>query len=73
MNEKNEWNQIADADAVEGPIQRVMREEITEALKYLTIGMAPRPTEVHAEMILPSGDVVIRALRELCHRILDGK
>ena len=52
MNEENEWDQIADADAVEGPIERVMREEIMEAFKYLKIGKATGPTEVHAEMIL---------------------
>ena len=46
MNEENELDQIADADTVEGPIERVMREEIMEAFKHLKIGMAPGPTEV---------------------------
>ena len=41
MNEENEWDQIA--DTVEGPIERMMREEIMEALKYLKIGKAPGP------------------------------
>ena len=40
LNEDNEWGQIADADTVEGPIERVMREEIMEAFKYLKIGKA---------------------------------
>ena len=31
MNEENEWDQISDAYTVEGPIERVMREEIMEA------------------------------------------
>ena len=31
MNEENEWDQFADADTVEGPNERVMREEIMEA------------------------------------------
>ena len=44
-----------------------------EAFKYLKIVKAPGPTEVYAEMILASGDVGIRVLIELCHRILDGK
>ena len=34
--------------------------------------MAPGPAEVYAEMTLASGDVGIRVLMELCHRILDG-
>ena len=73
MNEENEWDKITDADAVEGPIERVMKEEIVEAFKYLKIGKAPVPTEVYAEMILASGEVGIRVLMELCHRILDGR
>ena len=60
LNEKNEWDQIADADAVEGPIERVMNEEMMEAFKYLKIGKAPGPTEVNVEMILASGDIGIR-------------
>ena len=39
----------------------------------MKIGRAPWPTEVEAEMILASGDVGIRVLMELCHRILDGR
>ena len=35
MNDHNEWDQIADADTVEGPIERVMGKEIMEAFKYL--------------------------------------
>ena len=72
MNEENKWDQIADADAVEGPIERVLREEIMEAFKYLMIGKAPGPTEVYAKM-MASRDVGIRVLMELCQRILDGK
>ena len=47
MTEENEWDQIADADAVEGPIERVMREEMMVAFKYLKIGKAPGLTEVY--------------------------
>ena len=70
MNEENELDQIA--DTVEGPIERVMREEIMEVFKYLKIGKAPEPTEAYAEIIPSSGDVLIRVLMELCQRILDG-
>ena len=30
INEENEWDQLAGADTVDGPIERVMREEIME-------------------------------------------
>ena len=57
INEENEWDQIADADTVEGPIEGVMRVEVMEAFKYLKIIKATGPTEVYAEIILASGDV----------------
>ena len=41
MSEDNEWDKIADADAVEGPIEKMKREEIMETLKHLKIGKAP--------------------------------
>ena len=44
-----------------------------EAFKHLKIGKAAGPTEVYAEMFLPSGDVGIRVLIEHCQRILDEK
>ena len=47
--------------------------KIGKAFKHLRIGKAPGLSEVHAEMILVSGCVGIRALMELCQRILDGK
>ena len=66
MNEKNEWDQMVDTDTAEGPIKRVMREEIMEVFKHLKIGKAPVPSEAYAKMILASGDVGIRVLIELC-------
>ena len=65
MNKENEWDKIIDTDAVEGQIERVMREEIMKAFKYLKIGKAPGPTEAYAETILASGDAEMRVLMEL--------
>ena len=73
MNEENEWDQIADVYTVEGPIKRVMREELMEAFKYLKIEKASGPAKVYTEMILASGDVRIRVLMEPYHGILDEK
>ena len=52
MNQNNEWDQIVDADTVEGPIERMMSEEIMEAFIHLKIGKSSRSSEVYAEMIL---------------------
>ena len=58
---------------MEGPIERIMREEIMEAFKYLKIGKAPVTTEVYIEMIVASEDIGIRLPMELCQRILEEK
>ena len=71
MNEENELDQIADADAIHRPIERVMREEIMEVFKHAKIGEAPGPSEVYSEMILASGEDGIRVLKELYQRKLD--
>ena len=70
MNQKNVRDQIADADTAEGPIERVMREEIVATFKHLKIRKAPRQLVVYAEMILASWDGEIGVLMEVCHDIL---
>ena len=65
MNEENEWDKTEHADTVEGPIERVMREEIVETFTHLMIGKAPGPSYVYANLILASGDVGIGELAEL--------
>ena len=69
----NEFDHFADANTVDGPIERVMSAEIMETFKYLVIGKAPGSSEVNEKMILTSGDVGIRVLMELCQRTPDGK
>ena len=63
MKEEKEWDQTADADTVEGSIERVMREEIMETCKHLKIEKAPGLSEVYAEMTPPGGDVGIKVTR----------
>ena len=38
MNEENDWNQMTNADVVLGPIQRVSRVEIIDAVKKMKLG-----------------------------------
>ena len=35
MNDENEWDQIMKADVVQGPFERVTREEIVEAMQKM--------------------------------------
>ena len=53
---------------MEGPVERVSREEVVKALGKMKAGKAAGPSEVCVEMITAS-DV----MGELCHSVLDGR
>ena len=73
MNEENEWNQNVQADLVEGPVERVSREEVAKALGKMKAGKAARPSEVSVKMIAASGEIGIYVVVELCQSVLDGR
>ena len=50
MNEENEWDQNVQADLVEGPVERVSREEVVKALGKMKVGKAAGPSEVSVEI-----------------------
>ena len=41
----NEWDQNVQADLVEGPVERVSREEVVKALGKMKAGKAAGPSE----------------------------
>ena len=55
MNEENEWDQNVEADLVEGPVERVSREEVVKAMGEMKAGKAAGPLEVSVEMIVRVG------------------
>ena len=46
MNEENEWDQNMKAELVEGPVERVSREEVVKAIREMKVGKAAGPSEV---------------------------
>ena len=68
-----EWDQKVEADLVEGPVERVSREEVVKAIGEMKIGKAAGPSEVSVEMIIASGEIGIGVMMELSQRVLDGK
>ena len=70
MNKENEWDQNVQADLVEGPVERVSREEVVEALGKMKAGKAAGPSEVSVEMIAASGEIGIDVMLELCQSCL---
>ena len=69
MNVENEWDQMAEADMVEGPVEEVTYEEVIKA----KLGKAAGPSEVNMDMIMASVKFGVGVLKKLCQRVLDGK
>ena len=73
MNVENEWDQMAKADMVEGPVEEVAYEEVMEAMNKMKLGKAAGPSEVSMDMVMASGKFGVGVLKKLCQRVLDGK
>ena len=56
MNEENEWDLMVEIDVVEGPVEKVARNEIVEAMQRIKSGKATGPSEVSVEIIVASGE-----------------
>ena len=72
MNEENEWDHMVETDIVEGPVEKVARNEIIEAMQRMKSGKATAPSEVSVEMIVARGEIVVNVILELCQSVLDG-
>ena len=72
MNVENEWDQMAEADMVEGPVEGVTYEEVMKAMNNMKLGKAAGPSDVNMDMIMASGKFGVR-IRKLSERILDGE
>ena len=73
MNEENEWEQMIETDVVEGPEEKVARNEIVKATQKMKLGKVTGPSEVSVEMIVASGEIEVKVMMGLCQRVLDGK
>ena len=73
MNEENEWDQNVKVELVEGPVERVSREEVVKVIREMKVGKAAGPLEVSVEMIAASGEIRIGVMVELCQGVLDGR
>ena len=73
MNVENEWDQMVEADVVEGPVEGVSDEEVMEAINKMKLGKAAGPSEVNKDMIIANGKFGVGVMKKLCQRVLDGK
>ena len=72
LNVENEWDQMAEADMVEGPVEGVTYEEVMKAMNKMKLGKAARPSKVNMDMIMASGKLGV-IIKNLCQRKLDGE
>ena len=73
MNVENEWDQMVEADMVEGPVEGVTDEEVMEAINKMRLGKAAGPSEVNMDVIIASGTFGVGVMKKLCQRVLDGE
>ena len=69
VNEENEWDHMVETDVVEGPVEKVARNEIVEAIQGMKSGKAAGPSEVSMKMVVASGEIGVKVMMEL----LDGR
>ena len=62
-----------ETDVVEGPVKKVARNEIVEAMQTMKSGKATGPSEVSVDIIFASGEIGMKVMMELCQRVLDGR
>ena len=73
INEENEWDCMVETDLVERPVEKVVRNEIVEAIQSMKLGKATGTSEVSVEMIVASREIGVKVMMELCQRVLDGR
>ena len=47
--------------------------EIVEAMQRMKSGKATGQSEVSMEMMIGSGEITVKVMMELCHRVINGK
>ena len=59
-NEGNSWDRNVEGDAVEGPVDRVSRQEVLQELNEMKTGNATGPSEESQDLMAASGGVGIQ-------------
>ena len=70
LNVENEFDQMAEAHMVEGPVEGVTYEEVMKAMNEMKLGKAAGPSKIKMDMIMASGKFGV-IIKKLCQRILD--
>ena len=71
MNEENKWDKMVETDVVEGPVEKVARNEIVKAMQKIKIAKATGPSQVCVEMERQIQTLI--NLSEMQFRFMPGK
>ena len=66
MNEENAWDHKVDAAMFEGPVEKVSRKEVREAIRKIKQGKAVGLSEVTTAMIVAGGRIAVEVMLQLC-------
>ena len=72
LNVENKLNHRAEADMVEGPVERVIYEKVMKAMNKMKLGKAAGHLKLNTNMIMASGKFGV-IIKKLHQRILDGE
>ena len=67
---EDEWDHMVETDAVEGPVKKVTRNKIVEAMQKMKSGKATGLSEASVEIIVASGKIGVKVMMELFQRVL---
>ena len=73
MIEEKEQDHMVEFHVVEGPVEKVARNEIVEAMQKMKSGKATGPSEVSVVMMVANDEIGVKVMMELFQRVLDGK
>ena len=65
-------SRMVETDVVEGPVEKVARNEIVEAMKKMKSGKAAGTSEISVEMIVASGEIGVKVMMDLCQLVLNA-
>ena len=73
MNGEKEWDHMVETTVVEEPMEKVIHDEIVEAMQKMKSRKAIVPSKVSVKIIVASGEIGVKVMMELCQRVLDGR
>ena len=64
-NKENAWDHKEDADMIKGPVKKVSRKEVRDAIRKIKQGKAAVLSEVTTEMIVACGRIAKEVMLQL--------